>query len=66
MKKAKGNYQYRKLRPEFRPANGPVPGEFIQQREASEIHHRQPARYPFARIDNLLGDFSEQTGAAFG
>lgn len=26
----------------------------------------QPPRYPSSRIDDLLGDFSEQTGATFG
>ncbi len=26
----------------------------------------QNPNYPIARIDNVLGDFSEQTGASFG
>ena len=29
-------------------------------------HSLQPPQYPAARIDDLLGDFSEQTGATFG
>ena len=66
MKKVKRIYPYRTLRSGSRPANGPVPTGKMKGLQAIEIPYRQPARYPFARIYNLLGDFSEQTGAAFG
>ena len=65
MNEVKGNHPYRTLRSSGLPANGPLPRGRLKQAELLEIPLRQPAKYPFARIDNLLGDFSEQTGAVF-
>lgn len=37
-----------------------------EQPAAPKRRSLQPPKYRLARIDDLLGDFSEQTGATFG
>ncbi len=36
------------------------------KKDPPKRHALQPPEYTFNRIDDLLGDFSEQTGANFG
>lgn len=50
-----------------RPAQKVPARQTTSERTVLPKHHSlQPPKYPSARIDDLLGDFSEQTGASFG
>lgn len=66
MKKGKNNYPNRLLGSYGQPLKGSFRSRGMKQPELVENPLKQPAEFPFARIDNLLGDFSEQTGAIFG
>jgi hypothetical protein len=66
MKKAKNNYPNRLLGSYGQPLSGSFRRRRMEQPELGENPLKQPPKFPFARIDNLLGDFSEQTGAIFG
>ncbi len=54
----------KKERPEQQALSStePVSGQIVRFGQVLFQH----TNYPIARIDNVLGDFSEQTGASFG